>query len=474
MTFFEAALEVLRTAQRPLDYKTITQFAVNRHLLGHVGHTPDIVMASCLIRAVQRCETGALIRLETGEFALRGWGEEILSRAEEASLPESVSTVEFPPVNVGLLDEREAVLMLEDDDIQFRKSVQLKFERNAFGCEEVEASCLEDAALPPTSGDKLKSDLILQENEHFNLCAAIVKILRQSGTPMRSAAIVAELSAKMGTSVYEHSVILAMRADNALRVSRGKRAVFMHMPPDLWTLTETCISSHVLKLESKIYNASRQIRICSLHALTSKLRELSVHAWVQLAVLVMKHLNYTIISQCKDGDNAYLFRAEESRGLTYVPVVIKVIHASLVETQDVENFRKQIQDLGYEHGMLMTNADFSRDALNECMTRETPIYAYSARQIAPIMFDARIGVTPHDLPIVFIDNDFFDSLSTKASKKESVDSVDFADGVDIESEIQNQDLEREEIYDEIDTKVGSGEFLFGADMQKISESPSES
>ena len=57
MTFFEAALEVLRTAQRPLDYKTITQFAVNRHLLGHVGHTPDVVMASCLLRAIQRSAT---------------------------------------------------------------------------------------------------------------------------------------------------------------------------------------------------------------------------------------------------------------------------------------------------------------------------------------------------------------------------------------------------------------------------------
>ena len=37
MTFYEAALEVLRTAQRPLDYKTITQLAINRRLLGHIG-----------------------------------------------------------------------------------------------------------------------------------------------------------------------------------------------------------------------------------------------------------------------------------------------------------------------------------------------------------------------------------------------------------------------------------------------------
>ena len=103
MTFFEAALEVLRTAQRPLDYKTITQFAINRQLLGHVGHTPDIVMGSCLLHAVERSETGALIRLPSGEFALRGWSDEILAKTSAQTLPESVTSVEFPAVNVGLL-----------------------------------------------------------------------------------------------------------------------------------------------------------------------------------------------------------------------------------------------------------------------------------------------------------------------------------------------------------------------------------
>lgn len=465
MTFFEAALEVLRTAQRPLDYKTITQFAVNRHLLGHVGHTPDVVMASCLLRAIQRCETGALIRLETGEFALRGWDAETLARTEEASLPESVSTVEFPPVNIGLLDDEVAVVMLENDDAQFRKSVQAKFERNAFGLDALAEAELEEqeTALEPSQFDALRAQLSTQQNEHFNLCAAIVKVLRQTCGPMRSSTIANEVTQKMGSSVYEHAVVLAMRADNALRVSRGKRALFMHLPPDLWTLSENFVASHVLKLESKLYDASRQLRICSLHALTNKLRELSLQAWVQLAVLVMKHLNYSIVSQCKDGDNAYIFKAEEIRGLTYVPVVIKVIRTQLVETSDIEQFRKQISEIGYEHGMMMTNADFSRDALNECMTREAPIYAYSARQIAPIMLDARIGVTPHELPIVFIDNDFFNDLSAKSVEEKSDQSAEGTENEKRDNRIDDEqdsegDIDGGEIYREVEAKVGSGEF----------------
>lgn len=481
MTFFEAAIEVLRTAQRPLDYKAITQIAVGRKLLGHVGHTPDVVMASCLIRAVQRSDTGALIRLESGEFALRGWDEEILSRVDAPSLPASVASVAFPPVDPGLLDDSEAIPLLESDDIQFRRAVQLKFDRGALPADD-------DAAVPDSSPDQnlednrfewLKNDLNAQHNEHYNLCAAIVKMLRRNATPMRSADIALALSQKIGSEVFEQSVVLAMRADNATRVFRGKRAIFMHIPPDLWTLSENFLGSHILKIESKLYDMSRQLRIYSLHALTSRIRELSSQAWLQLAVLIMKHLNYTIISQCNAGP-AYVFRAQEARGLIYVPVLIKVLHTQLVETPEVTHFREMIRELGYDHGVLMTNGEFSRDALNECTSRELPIYAYSARQIAPIMLDARIGVTPHDLPIVFIDNGFFQALSTKdgdgdcePAVLEAAPSGQTDDGLAMEdvqeknaaiSESIEEDDERiSQVYEEIDEKISSGEFIFVGD-----------
>lgn len=467
MTFFEAALEVLRTAQRPLDYKTITQFAISRQLLGHVGHTPDVVMASCLLRAVDRCETGALIRLETGEFALRGWPEEVLARAALPRIPESTASVEFPAANPGLADEPQAMALLEKDDIQFRKAVQMKFERNAFGIDDPDPAPEDDVSV--LKFEQLRNELNAQKNSHFNLCAAIVKILRQDPTPMRSSQLASTLSQKLETPVFEQSVVLAMRADNALRVSRGKRAVFMHIPPDLWTLTENFLASYILKLESKLYDLSRQLRIYSLHALSSRLRELSPQAWLQLAVIIMKHLNFTILSQCQDAPHAYVFRAEEARGLTYIPVVIKVLHTPLVETSDVIEFRAQLSELGYDHGVLMTNGEFSRDALNECTTKDLPVYAYSSRQIAPIMLDARIGVTPHELPIVFIDNNFFQALSSKDALKNNPPSHDHSPNHapnrapsldDSANPSPKPDADLEAVYEELDEKVTSGEFLY--------------
>ena len=468
MTFFEAAIEVLRTVQRPLDYKTITQLAINRQLLGHVGHTPEMVMGSCLLRAVLRSDTGSLIRLPSGAFALRGWPESILEKDTHLALPESVAGVSFPPVNIGLLNDDEAMPMLEDDDVQFRKAVQMRFEHDGFELEDDEDKTDGDWETDneeKSRFEQVRRDLNAQQNEHYNMCAAIVKILRHDPTPMRSAMIASSLSQKSGIPVYEQSAVLAMRADNALRVSRGKRAIFMHIPPDLWTLTENFLTRHILKIESKLYDMSRQLRIYSLHALSMKLRELSPQAWLQLASIVLKHLNYTIISQCSDADNEnmFIFRAEEARGLTYIPVVIAVIHANLVGTDDVVRFRELVREFGYDHGVLMCNGEVSRDALNECSTKELPVYAYAARQIAPIMLDARIGVTPHELPIVFIDSNFFQALSSPQNMDENSDSslqpeIADADPSDALADDLLEDYGMEDIQ--------SGDFLFDTDIDE--------
>lgn len=455
MTFFEAAIEVLRTAQRPLDYKTITQFAVNRRLLGHVGHTPDVVMASCLLRAVQRSDTGALIRLDSGEFALRGWSQDILDKTNEPTLPASVDNVEFPPVNVGLLDDAQALELLDKDDTQFRKIVQTRFARAPFGVEDKfdDLSDIPEEAIRQLKVSKLKTELTAQPNEHFNLSAAIVKLLRQSGAPMPANLIASQLSDDNVLPIHEQAVVLSMRADNALRVSRGKRPAFLHIPPDLWTLSENFLASHILKLESKLYDTSRQLRLCSLQALIARLRDMSPQAWLQLATVILKHLNYTIISQCFDEDGSAIIRAEESRGINYIPVVVKVLHIRAIDTHDVIKFRNQIKDLSCDHGLLMSNADFSRDALNECSAREYPIYAYSPRQIAPIMLDAHIGVIPQELPIVFIDHDFFQSLSDDSPKLDLSAQDD-----------HSADEQPSQVYEEIDAKIGSADFVLSSPL----------
>lgn len=75
MTFYEAAVQVLRQVGRPLHYKKITELAVRGSLLSHVGKTPELSMSNRLDQAVRKDRgDSAVVRTRPGVYALRVWG----------------------------------------------------------------------------------------------------------------------------------------------------------------------------------------------------------------------------------------------------------------------------------------------------------------------------------------------------------------------------------------------------------------
>ena len=71
MTFYEAAIEVLRRSGRPLHYKKITEVAISENLLSHVGKTPEVTMSARLNQEVKRGEhASAILCKRPGIFAL--------------------------------------------------------------------------------------------------------------------------------------------------------------------------------------------------------------------------------------------------------------------------------------------------------------------------------------------------------------------------------------------------------------------
>jgi hypothetical protein len=76
MTFIEAAAEVLRQAGKPLHYKEITELAIARNLLSHVGKTPEVTMSHRLTAAIKKDDKEVPItKIRPGVFALREWEE---------------------------------------------------------------------------------------------------------------------------------------------------------------------------------------------------------------------------------------------------------------------------------------------------------------------------------------------------------------------------------------------------------------
>lgn len=76
MTFTEAAAEVLRLAGKPLHYKEITEAAIEKNLLSHVGKSPEVTMGARLAALLKKEDkTNPIVRVKPGVFALREWSE---------------------------------------------------------------------------------------------------------------------------------------------------------------------------------------------------------------------------------------------------------------------------------------------------------------------------------------------------------------------------------------------------------------
>ena len=89
MTFTEAAAEVLRLAGKPLHYKEITELAIEKNLLSHVGKSPEITMGARLAALLKKDDkTNAIVRVKPGVFALRDWeskkGKRGAAKSDEA------------------------------------------------------------------------------------------------------------------------------------------------------------------------------------------------------------------------------------------------------------------------------------------------------------------------------------------------------------------------------------------------------
>ena len=113
MTFTEAAAEVLKQVGKPLHYKKITQLAIERNLLSHVGKTPETTMSSRLATMVRKDGGDApIIKVKPGIFGLRDFDgappasgaaevDDADTEEEEVDDAESASEEEDRPAHPG-------------------------------------------------------------------------------------------------------------------------------------------------------------------------------------------------------------------------------------------------------------------------------------------------------------------------------------------------------------------------------------
>ncbi len=129
MTFTEAAAEVLRIAGKPLHYKEITELAIEKNLLSHVGKSPEVTMGARLAALLKKEDkTNPIVRVKPGVFALREWHDKKGRRGkqEEVSVEPEEHDVEVNALEVEAatrgaeeaepVDEDEEPILVSGED----------------------------------------------------------------------------------------------------------------------------------------------------------------------------------------------------------------------------------------------------------------------------------------------------------------------------------------------------------------------
>jgi hypothetical protein len=95
MTFTDAAREVLRMTGRPLHYKEITEIAIERNLLSHVGKSPEVTMGARLAATLKKMgDDNPLVRVKPGVFALREWDDDTIRQGLDVRSPEGADEID--------------------------------------------------------------------------------------------------------------------------------------------------------------------------------------------------------------------------------------------------------------------------------------------------------------------------------------------------------------------------------------------
>ncbi|HYP87064.1 MAG TPA: winged helix-turn-helix domain-containing protein, partial [Polyangiaceae bacterium] len=149
MTFTEAAAQVLRLVGKPLHYKEITDVAIEKNLLSHVGKSPDVTMGARLAALVKKGDKeNPLVRVRPGVFALREWDQAMIDK--------------------GLQDRTPALEKLAGQEVNF---ADIALERKSGPDQSSSSAPAEDeeesALLAPSEEERVRADLAAHGSELF-------------------------------------------------------------------------------------------------------------------------------------------------------------------------------------------------------------------------------------------------------------------------------------------------------------------
>ncbi len=461
MTFTEAAVEVLRLVGKPLHYKKITEVAIARNLLSHVGKTPEITMSSRLATMVRKDRGDApILKVKPGVFGLRDFSAKVLKAAEretghEYDLPDDLpepappSAAAVPASESQKLpgqdvfpeedDDDELILGVLDDEKKEKKRKRRKRKSDRDDDREPRESRREsrrsrnkdsrrgrdrDRDRDRDRGDErvpVAGDVVGDE-----LADAVAVVLGGRGRTPRSLTDIAEALVSRGRlsgdpSSLTPTVAAAVRADAARRERVGATPRFRLNAQGL-SLVSWAAPTEASRAEVDALRAATRQRELVRRAFVRRLEDLPAAGLMEILATWLNVEGVSALRAIRRegaGRDEFHLAGVARRGTAKVPVAIIICRsAKSLGRERVVEARGSLHHYGNaREAWLITLGQVLSGALEETEVQgAAPVQLFDGNSLAEAMERAGIGLSRHTIPIVSMDLDLLESLGGKRSE----------------------------------------------------------
>jgi hypothetical protein len=468
MTFTEAAVEVLRTTGTPLHYKKITEIAIERNLLSHVGKTPETTMSSRLATMVKKDRGDApIIKVKPGVFALRELpdegdaglaaaapdeGEPNVAREEAKAAEEPAETPQDEPSFVSQElpgadvfpeedDDDELILANLDDDSRDAKRPPRKRrprrrrdrdEPRQSAASDGRASRDRDRDRPPREPEP-RATRAAQPGEAVgqDLADAIEQALRGRGRRPKSLIQVAEALIAAGRlsgapADLAPTLAAAIRGDNARRTASGERRRFREARGSV-SLLEWDHPSDAVKAEQDAIRAAKRQQEDVRRAFIKRLRDFPDGALLELIATWLNAVGVHSIRGVRTESGDFSLAGTLRRGPEETPLAITIYRGKQPLTNDaIVALRGALHQFDHARiGWLITLGQ-AQDGIHEEAHADgaAPCAVFDGDALARSMEEVGVGILRVSLPLAVLDVELLDSLGGPARASSSDEATE--------------------------------------------------
>jgi hypothetical protein len=418
MTFYEAAVEVLRRRQQPLHYKKITDLAIEEDLLSHIGRTPQRTMFERLKKSVHEKGDDYLEQKVPGVYKLQtGVVDDLNEEAKQRHRKEKKRLKKRKKLRKSRYEKDKA-----DDTAKNLQSPTRIEDYDSY----VSSSPVHSGDTSGESGDEFGENLEFKATDLVDgtidlgeLPQAAYKVLREADAPLHINALSDRIFSRKLAEFQTHdepaTIQAALATDNQIRITKGHRPLFTKYDESRWGLTEWGLQETDRKREQTILSLAKQIQESTLNQLGENLRDIQAESFEQIAIFLLRQMGYENIDVAErtDRNDVYL-SADYHRGVHETRVCIEIKGSSkfTLTKSHVEEFRDNMDQYSASQGLLIHLGDIADSAVEATETTDSgkSIDLLDVEALVQLLFRHEVGIKSYKAPIYFIDRSFIEGL----------------------------------------------------------------